>query len=441
MAISFLPIILMFLSASGGVSELLDLTDPRSYLEGQGVEYRLESLLEVLAEPATEEVNQVKAQEVKKLLAMRALGSLGDQAAIPALEKAGESEALFFDSYSNAAIAAIKGEAYSVPAISPEVLQQDLALLPEGIGLVLQARLDARGRMDLKKVIGEAFKSVAEGPDPAEMLTQINTQIGQIAGKIGNVRLDAVTLGLSEDVGDAEGFVIIIGRGQYDHGALEGFLSEQQRTEHHDIDGTTFIGLDGNSMAIAPLSHEMLILVGGPGWEHLPLAALAGRLKDRPAEPVFGARLRKVIERANQDGVLWGGGLISPGMKKAPPLAPFDEVVLSTRELEGEAQTQLTLEALGSEPQAVADKMAEMKQMVEQGIAEMEQRPQPGMQPILKIMKGLRFYAMGLNATVSAKLDGNPANIFSMVVPLFGVRNAVEPAQPARRVAPAQPEP
>ncbi len=114
-------------------------------------------------------------------------------------------------------------------------------------------------------------------------------------------------------------------------------------------------------------------------------------------------------------------------MKEAPPFAPFDEMVLSTREIESEGQTLLKLEALGSDVEAVAAKVTEMKQMVEQGIAEMEGRPQPGMGPILKIMKGLRFYSMGLNATISAKFDGNPANIFSMLMPLLSVRSEVRP--------------
>ena len=45
MAMSFLPMILMFLGTTGGMNELLDLTDPRSYLEAQGVEYRVEAML------------------------------------------------------------------------------------------------------------------------------------------------------------------------------------------------------------------------------------------------------------------------------------------------------------------------------------------------------------------------------------------------------------
>jgi len=438
MAVSFLPIILMFLSASGGMNELLDLTDPQSYLQKQGVEYRLEALLEVLAEPATQEADQRKAQEVKKLLAMRALGSLGDQAALPALEKAAALEAHFFNEYASEAIAAIKGEPFAAPSVSAEEMKEDLALLPEGVGLVIQARLDAPSKIDLKKVVGEVLKSIPDGPDPAEVLAQINAEIGKIAGKIGNVRLDGVTMGISEDVGDSAGFVVMIGRGKYDPRSLEGLLSEQKRSDRHEIGGTMFLGIDGGNLAIAPVSSERLVIVAGPGWDEFPLEEVAARLKARPVEPVFSAELRKVIGRADTSGSLWGAGLIPPGMKEAPPFAPFDEMVLSTREIESEGQTLLKLEALGSDVAAVAAKVTEMKQMVEQGIAEMEGRPQAGMGPILKIMKGLRFYSMGLNATISAKLDGNPANIFSMLMPLLSVRSEVQPGPPVQQLEPAE---
>lgn len=436
MAVSFLPIILMFLGSSGGINELLDLTDPQTYLQAQAIEYRLEPLLEVLAEPATKDVEQVKAQEIKKLLVMRALGALKDRAALPALEQAAAQKTQFFKDYASAAIAAIEGETYVAPVASDAQLAADLALLPEGVGLVIQARLSAGGNLDLRKILAEALKAIPDAPKPDELLAQINSQIGKVAGKIGNVRLDAVTLGLSEDIGDSRGFVVIIGRGEYDHRALEGLLSEQPRTEHHEVGGTMFLGMDGDDVALAPVSAEQLVMVSGPTWDKFPLGEVAANLKNRPAAPVFSAGLQKVIDRADRKGAIWGAGLISAGMKAAPPLAPFDEIVLSTRELDGQNINRLKLDGVGTDAVAVADTMDQMKQMVGQGITEMEQQLQPGMEPLLKIMKSLRFYTMGLNGTVTADFDGNPANVAGIMAPLLGVtRSGIEPAPPVRQPA------
>ena len=282
-------------------------------------------------------------------------------------------------------------------------------------------------------MLGEALGSIPDAPRPEEILAQINDQIGKVAGKIGNVRLDAVTLGLSDDIGGDRGFVVIIGRGEYDHKALESFLSAQKRTEHHEIGGTMFLGMDGDDLALAPVSTELLVLVGGPSWDQFPLDEVAARLKARPAEGAFSAELQKVIARADRTGSVWGAGLVPAGMKQVPPIAPFDEIVISTRALDDRGLTQLKLEGVGTDAVAIADTMNQMKQMVGQGIAEMRQQPQPGMLPIIKIMEGLKFYSMGLNGTMSAEIDGNPANIASVLVPLIGVRRSVDEAIRERR--------
>jgi hypothetical protein len=424
MAMSFLPMILMFLGTSGSMNELLDLTDPRSYLEAQGIEYRVEAMLEVLAEPASKDLDTVKAQEVKKLLAMRALGALGDKAALPALEKAAAEKALFFDDYASAAIAAIEGKEYTTAGASADDLKADLALLPEGIGLVMQAQLDGGGKMDLRKVVGEALKAMPDAPQPDEVLKQVNGELGKIAGKIGNVRIDAVTFGLSADVGNDAGFAVVIARGKYDHRALESFLAEQRNTANHQIGGTMFLGIGGDNAALAPVSSERLILVTGAGWEHLPLKGLAARLKAQPTEPAFGKKLQKVIARADQSGSIWGAGLISEGMKEAPPLAPFDEIVLSTRELEGKGKTQLMLEGIGSDAASIKESVEEMEQTIGQGIAEIEQHQQPGMAPIVGLMKGMKFTSKGLKGSISAEFDGKPANLVSLLVSMFASRAA-----------------
>lgn len=431
MAQTFLPMILMFLSTTGGINDLLDLTDPQTYLKSQGIEYRVGALLEVLAEPATKDIDKVKAQEVKKLQAMRALGALKDQAALPALQKAAEAKTLFFKDYASAAIAAIEGKPYAPASASAEELKSDLALLPAGVGLVVQAQVSAGGGIDLKKLVGDALQAIPEAPPAKDILGQLNQQIGQVVNKVGNIRVDAVTLGVSADVGDDTGFVVILVRGLYDHRAVESFFSEQKRTTHHEIGGTMFLGMDGDDAAVAPVSSELLVFVSGPGWEEFPLDKVAAKLKARPAEPEFSKALKTVIARADQSSSLWGAGLLSDGMKAAPPFAPFDELVLSTRKLQEGKKSLLKLEGVGKDAKAIAQTLQEMKEMVAQGIAELEQQGPPGMEPLLKVMKSIKFYSMGLNGTMSAEFDGDPAAIVGGFFPLLMRGMAPQDAQRA----------
>ncbi|MFT4547295.1 MAG: hypothetical protein ACI9MB_001241 [Verrucomicrobiales bacterium] len=372
--------------------------------------------MEVLEERATKDFEMVKAQEVKKLLAMRALGQMKDKAALPALQKAAGSKKLFFSEYASEAIAVIEGKEFVENGLDPALLKRDLALLPAGIGLVVQARLESGGSLDLKKVVGDAFAGQDGVPSAEEMLKQVNEGLGEVFKGIGNVRLDAVTMGVSADVGDDSGFVIIIARGKYDHRAMESYVSRQAGTKPHSIGGTMFLGLDGDDAALAPVSNELLILVSGPGWDQFPLDAVAAKLKERPVEPVFSKELQKVLARADQSGEVWGGGLISAGMKEAPPLAPFDEFVLSTSKLEVSGKNRMKLDVVGSDPKAVKASIDEMKQQVGEGIAEFEQVGRPGMESMLELMKGMKFYSMGLNGTISVTFDGN---VLGLLVPMM----------------------
>ena len=79
MAMSFLPMLMMFLGSSGGFNELLDLADSQAYFKAQGIEYRVDAMIEVLEAPRTKNLSQMKAQEVKQLLAMRALGAMKEK--------------------------------------------------------------------------------------------------------------------------------------------------------------------------------------------------------------------------------------------------------------------------------------------------------------------------------------------------------------------------
>ena len=123
-----------------------------------------------------------------------------------------------------------------------------------------------------------------------------------------------------------------------------------------------------------------------------------------------------MIARADQSGVVWGAGLISAEMKDLPPLAPFDEFVLSTTELKEKEQSRITVDFIGSDPKAVTASIDQMKQQVQEGIAEMEQQGVPALEPMLKIMKGVKFYSMGLNGSISATVDGGPANLIGLLL-------------------------
>jgi len=417
MATNFLALIMMVLGSSGGLNEVLDATDPGAYFQAQGIELKVDALSAVLAEPAKAGA-EAKAQEVKQLLAIKALGGLKDKAAVPALQKAAGSGKMFFKDYAEEAIAAIEGKPYKAPSASAADFNKDLASLPAGLGAVMQTQISGGAGIDMEKVVAETLKALPDAPAPEEIIKEVNNAVISFASQVGNIRIDGLTFGLADKVSDDDGFAVFIVRGLYDAKALSKMLSDMAEPEKHTIGGIEFLEMD-DSLALGLVSDEMLIMVAGPGWEQLPLKELAAKVKAPPAAPEFGKDLARVVAKAKKSGSLWGAAVISEAYKEAPQLAPFDEAVLTTRKLPNkENKSLITLEGTGKDEKAMGAVIQEMKAAVKEGIAEVEEAG-PELGPIVKLMKSLKFYSMGQSGSISIEVDGDPASAAAGILPMI----------------------
>ena len=184
-------------NGTDGMNEILDGIEPKAYFAARQIDYRVGALLEIIAEPRTKKLNDEKPQEVRKLLAARALGDLGDEAALPRLQEMAQSKKRFYAEYAKAAIAKIEGEEYTRPSVDAKAMEGDLALLPAGAALVFQARLSAGAPVDLKKA-GERLEAATTiGENASAMIATLTHKLGRYAEIIGNVRLEGVTLALA----------------------------------------------------------------------------------------------------------------------------------------------------------------------------------------------------------------------------------------------------
>ena len=69
--------------------------------------------------------------------------------------------------------------------------------------------------------------------------------------------------------------------------------------------------------------------------------------------------------------------------------------------------------------------------MVAQGIAELEGQGGTGMAPLLKVMKSIRFHSEGLNGSMTAEFDGNPASMVGGMLTMFSAPRMREVPQEA----------
>src|SRR5204863_8780987 len=116
------------------------------------------------------------------------------------------------------AVDAIDGKA--APATSseaPDRMKADLYTLPEYCGAVAQARFVAGEPLVYPKP-KEGERGAAG--DTAAQMEQLTNILIYVAEMTGNARVDGVTLGVSDEVGENQGFLAMFVRGEWDADAV-----------------------------------------------------------------------------------------------------------------------------------------------------------------------------------------------------------------------------
>jgi hypothetical protein len=160
------------------------------------------------------------AAAIRRLMAIRTLGELKDTKALEGLKKFQDSQEPFVAQYVGRAIANIEGKPYSRPIPSDADMKKDLAALPKSCGAVAQARMVYE-----PAAVNDILDSITKF-DPRESAgamdeKDLSKEILDLVEAAGNVRLDAITIGIAGKVGPNEGFIVLVGRGQFDPAALE----------------------------------------------------------------------------------------------------------------------------------------------------------------------------------------------------------------------------
>ena len=219
MAFSVFPIFMMLFAGGGIGNDLLDFVPTKAYFESVGIEMNVAALSEVLEAPVAGDAAAKPGDSARRQLALRALGELKDEAALPVIEKQVKSRDPLVADYAKAARAAIKGEKHQRAVPREELLRQDLACLPSGLGVIgrLTPSSASGGGGNLIEQMKTLMGDIEGAPDPKELEAQIVGQLGSVMSMLGNVRVSAITVGVSSEIGDDEGFVVAIAPVSYTH--------------------------------------------------------------------------------------------------------------------------------------------------------------------------------------------------------------------------------
>lgn len=408
---TFYSVLIMVLGGSGsaGVSEMLDAADPKLYFEERKIDYRVGALLEILREPQTKKIDQEKPQEIRKLLAARALGDLGEKAALPGLTEMAGSKRRFYGEHAKAAIAKIEGRGYTRPAADAQAMKRDLALLPRATGIVFQARMAPGKPADLLKAATKYAALSKTGQKAAELMGSFNRDLCRYAEKLGNARLEGMTIafsGIKND--DHDMFLVILARGLYDSKAAEAALAEIRGAEFRKVGGTLFSVFEDDEWAAAAVSDELFAMVVSESLEGGGiLEELGERLSRKPEKPGFSPALAALIERTTPLR-LWGAINVGPqDAKEIPPLAPFADIIMRSERIGDREKLRLTFIGSGTDAADVKQAVADLEVGRRNLAAELEQEvvDMPQLRAIIDFLLRINLEADGKTATAVVEID------------------------------------
>lgn len=362
------------------------------------------------AEQILKEMSESAGQPmVQKLLAIRALGELKDKQALPTLEKLVASKEPFVAGYARQAIARIKGEKYVPPALDRKLLDQDLWVLPKDCRVVGQMVLADESAFSLRDLIKMMPKDMDLDID--EMLQEATRELTKGVNRVGNIRVDSVTLGVVGNPVD-DGYVTVIFRGEADPELVATFIKSGDGPpyrETREVEGVQVHYLMDSVFFM--LSPKLAVFMVIEKEKNLPVAETIKAIK---AGEQRLSRNEKMVERIKslkrEDAMQWGVVEIYDDLKTIPGMDAFEVVTMKTTR-QGQGQNRKTTQVFTGQG-SDADKVAATMDMYQKQLAEtvafmkaMSQNMpegQPKLDGVFKMLESIKFKADGKTATVSS---------------------------------------
>lgn len=433
----------MVMTVGQGPTELLDLVPTQDYWRIQGVEVTIKNMQAQLDAKADE---KAEGNDVRRLMAIRALGELKSAESIPALTQLAESKELFVADYARRAIAAAGGKKYKAAEVSKALRMKDVNVLPAGTAMVAQfVAAPGGGPVDMTKVLG-TMGPMGEQFQKEGGMDQLLKPLLDFGGKVGNLRIDSLTYGVSGEIDNDKGFVVVVARGQYDAKRCAAALKEAMKNRD-ELRIENVAGIDvyrpDEEVALLLVSNEVLALVAGPREEELPVDALARALKTGKGTLRDNEQLAKAIDATDKTGRIWGAVALTETYRGGSPVfAPFQSASLSAKA--GKGETTFTLVARGSDKDHVAEAVVKLNEHLGEAREEMTRTMErmPMLEPMAKFLNSITVEQAKTDVTVTAKLPGQgSAGMLLAPMMMFGMNARSAPNGPVAEEAQPVPPP
>ena len=388
------------------------------------------------------------ATPTDQLMAIRALGELGKakdadkQAILKVLTPLVDSKEPFVGIYAKRSIAWVNGkEPAAIPKPTAAELEKDLALLPANAQIVGQFKVNPTNQpVDVATLLPD-MSAFGGGPgQQEEMVAQASKGIVEFLMKTGNLRIDAISLGLHFTGKGDNGFAVLVGRGQYDPISVQIAMEELAKAEGQDFKSYSIgdVEVIANNTRrdpfalLMPSDKEIILMFGEPGEQGaalFPVAETAKLYANADRKPVFSDRIAeqaKLVDRAKSD--VWvafepAGPFLSTELVAV--FGAFDAGHISAIG-DGKGRMDVSWRAQGSDGAKVTEVVKYIQSGVTEGVTQMKQMMNQAPQmkamfePTMKMMESIKVEQDGKTMTGGMKMD--PSNLMSPFFLMSGVR-------------------
>lgn len=347
----------------------------------------------------------------RRLMAARALGEMKDAESAPLLRELSGSTEGFVAAYAQRALAAIEGRPPPVTEqVSAGAMAGDLAMVPVEAGILAQFRVSGQE-------VG-----AGGGPREATSTAKLSSaaELMDIASRIGNARVDAVTLGVASDPDTDSGWVVVVLRGRYDAGAVRSELARGGRElELEGRRGAKAVAVS-EVCVVWPASDERLVMVAGPAVARMPLKAIVEAMESGRAAGVRPEAVRGLLERTETTSPIWGVAQLAGEMGLYPITPSLDRLTAEVRR-QGETW-RLSVRGWGTDAEAVGGAVKVMRVMLREYVTSLETAAEqlPLYRPVLESFRTAEVTSEGAKATLEVALTGGPGTLLrALAVPLL----------------------
>jgi hypothetical protein len=362
---------------------------------------------------------------IRRLMAIRELGELKNKEAMAVLEPLEKSDEPFVADYAREAVDQIDGK--PIERRHAASLREDIWLLPAGCRAVGQILGPTNGPIAIEQAIKQS--PLPQKADPETMIHTMTGMLIKSAESVGNLRIEALSIGIAGDVGDQSGYVVLIARGQYDSHAVAEFAHKQQMPANV-VSGVEVFQPPGAEMALMFPNNQYAVLIASPRGVDLPIEEILTAIRTKQGKLKDVAEIKKLVDQAPADQPIWAVAKVTPAYAKGPVLAPFDTIELRSKRVD--KHVQVTITGAGTDPakaKAISDMVNEGARSAVEEMKRMEEFD-PSFKIIEEMMKSVNCQATGGDATVNAKMEMSQAGLLIFPTMFMGrasVHGEVEP--------------